>query len=89
MGWSLKQLVEKSKEFYSKISISFEQREAISTLTRNQSDSKNWFRYRTYRIAASKFKCILKTKIEKLSFSLIKEICYPFKFTNEATRLVK
>lgn len=90
MGCSLTQLVEKSNELYSQISISFEQREAISSLTLNQSDSKNWFRYTAYRITASKFKCVLKTSIEKPSISLIKEICYPeaFKFTSEATRLV-
>ncbi|XP_032789728.2 uncharacterized protein LOC116926910 isoform X2 [Daphnia magna] len=87
MGCSLTQLVEKSNELYSQISISFEQREAISSLTLNQSDSKNWFRYTAYRITASKFKCVLKTSIEKPSISLIKEICYleAFKFTSEAT----
>lgn len=90
MGSTLSELIQKSNELYSQISVTVEQQEAISSLTANQSDSKNWFRYRAYRITASKFKSVLRTSIDKPSLSLIKQICYPeaFQFANEATRFV-
>jgi hypothetical protein len=43
MGSTLSELIKKSNELYSQISVTVEQQEAISSLTANQSDRKYWF----------------------------------------------
>lgn len=57
--------------------ISLQECETIEKETRGQSKCKSWFLYRLGRITASKFKRSCRTKIDKPSLSLIKEICYP------------
>lgn len=49
----------------------------IEAETRLQTKCKAWFMYATGRITASKFKRCCRTKIDKPSLSLIKEICHP------------
>lgn len=74
IGKSLPELIEKNNVLYKEISVSVEQREAICSLTYNQSDSKYWFRYRAYQITP--FKTVLKTYLKNPSVSLLKDICY-------------
>ena len=60
-----------------KIDITPEQSKLVEELTRGQSTSKLWFRYRAGRITASKMKSCCNAKAEDPSESLIKSICYP------------
>lgn len=55
IGLSLPELLTKSRELYQTIHITKEQSEAICSLTTNQTSSKHWFTYRSFRITASKF----------------------------------
>ena len=87
IGLSLPELITKSRELYQTIHITKEQSEAICALTANQSSSKHWLTYRSFRITASKFRQVLHSNLVSPSISLLKQICYPeaFRFTNEAT----
>ena len=49
----------------------------LEMMTRNQSKSRDWFRYRAGRITASCFRQILHTDPHQPSVSLLKSICYP------------
>lgn len=51
----------------------------IEDATKDQSQSKLWFKYRAGRITASKFKAVCRTTISKPSLTTIKSICYPEK----------
>ena len=66
--------------------LSNEQLQKIQCETAEQGHSKLWFRLRSGRITASKFKQACRTDINNPSRSLIKSICYPTenKFTNSA-----
>jgi len=59
----------------------------IEELTRLQSQSKEWFLYRSGRITASRVKDVCSVKTYNSNISLIKSICYPLnnKFKNAAT----
>lgn len=61
---------------------------AVEERTRKQANSRLWFRMRTGRVTASKFKSACVTDPLKPSHSLIMSICHPelVKFTNEATK---
>lgn len=48
----------------------------LEELTRGQSSSRKWFRYRNGRITASRFHAVLHTNLQKPSQSLLKSICY-------------
>ena len=63
------------------------QAESVEMATRDQSKSKEWYRFRAGRITASRFKAACRTSTEKPSQSLIKAICYPksSNFTSAAT----
>jgi len=50
---------------------------AVEENTREQSNSKTWFRQRAARITASKFKAAVRTDLTQPSQSLIKVACYP------------
>ena len=67
-----------------------EQRSNIEVATRKQHLSKNWFHFRTGRIAASKIYRVCHTTVTHLSISLIKEICYleSYKFKSQATKWI-
>lgn len=54
-----------------------EQIDLIERLTKKQSNSKIWFRFRTGRITASVFKRVCRTSISNPSISLINQICNP------------
>ena len=53
----------------------------VEVLTRHQSKSQEWFRYRAGRITASRYRQVLHTYIQKPSFSLLKAVCYPESFS--------
>ena len=59
----------------------------VEVATREQTQSKMWFRYRTGRITASRFKAAVCTDMSQPSLSLIKSICYPesYRFSTCAT----
>lgn len=59
----------------------------IKELTRLQSQSKEWYLYRSGRITASRAKDVCSVKTYNSNISLIKSICYPLnnKFKNAAT----
>ena len=59
----------------------------LEMVTRNQSKSRDWFRYRAGRITASRFRQILHTDPHQPSVSLLKSICYPetHRFSTKAT----
>lgn len=69
------------------ISITEEQIMEVEKFTRGQSLNVIWFKQRSGRITASKFKATCRTSVEKPSLSLIKGICYPCKvvFSSKST----
>ena len=69
------------------ISVSSEQSKAVEFKTRDQFNSKLWFRMRTGRVTASKFKSVCCTDPASPSLSLIMSICHPevFRFQTAAT----
>nr|CAH7742876.1 unnamed protein product [Callosobruchus chinensis] len=76
----LEQLLQLSDQ-YTQISISEDDCHKIEELTREQAASNEWFNQRSGRITASKLKQVCRTSLEKPSLSLIKQICYPLKFS--------
>ena len=59
----------------------------LTQLTHGQSKSRIWYRYKTGRITASRFRQVLHTDPNQPSLSLLKGICYPesYKFSTQAT----
>ncbi len=57
--------------------INKDQCEIIENLTRQQRESKHWSTYRVGRISGSTFKQAISAYVEKSTYSLIKDICYP------------
>ena len=49
----------------------------LEQVTREQSQSRNWFRFKTGRITASWLKQVLHTDPHQPSLSLLKSVCYP------------
>ena len=70
------------------INITANQGRAAEAGTRNQANSRLWFRMRCGRITASKFKSACHTDPASPSISLIMAICYPeaCRFSTSATR---
>ena len=70
-----------------KLSVTQDQAKAVEAKTREQANTKLWFRMRAGRITASKFKSACCTDPASPSKSLIMSICYPemFRFSTEAT----
>lgn len=62
------------------VSVSSQMSLLVEKETRNQSQSKLWFKYRSGRITASKMKSVCHTDSTNPSQSLIKQICYPQSF---------
>ncbi len=60
---------------------------AVEMKTRDQSNSRLWFRMRAGRITASKFKAVCCTDLSSPSLSLILSICHPntMRFRTAAT----
>ena len=82
------ELVHECHEVFKTMSVSDDQVRNIELATREQSLSKEWFRFRAGRITASRFKASIRTNPLKPSQSLIKSICYPesVRFSTKATR---
>ena len=59
----------------------------LEMMARNQSESRDWFRYRAGRNTASRFRQILHIDPHQPSISLPKNICYPktCRFSTKAT----
>ena len=81
-------LLKKCEEVFESLMITNEQARNIEVSTRDQVQSKTWFRYRAGRVTASKFKAAAHTDLSQPSQSLIKCICYPesYRFSSKATR---
>lgn len=69
VGSNLPELIEKGISVYSQITITKEQVDAICSLTRNQSSSKYWQRYRGFRVTASLILVGLSRNISKQSIT--------------------
>ena len=69
------------------IKVTEEQAKAVERATREQSNSKLWYRFRAGRITASKMKTACCTDPTMPAQSLIKNVCYPesYKFSSNAT----
>ena len=81
-------LVEKAEEAVQHLQITKKQQELVEEKTRDQANSRLWFRMRTGRITASKFKSAYHTDPSCPSHSLIMGICHPemARFNTEATK---
>lgn len=79
-------LVKHCEHLFRDINVSAEQAKHAERLTRGQSECKDWHRLRTGRITASRMKAVCTSSIEKPSISTVRNICYPVKFSNKATR---
>lgn len=78
------------QDFAKTISLTYTEEEIrqVERLSRNQNQSKFWFRFRTGRVTASLFKRVCRTTITNPSISLIKQICFPQNcvFETQATK---
>jgi hypothetical protein len=74
--------------FLAVYNVTHDQRKTVEKKTRDQADSRLWFRHRTGRVTASRFKAACHTNKETPSRSLIMSICYPElnKFSTTATK---
>ncbi|PFX12320.1 hypothetical protein AWC38_SpisGene23745 [Stylophora pistillata] len=81
-------LLEKANEIVEEIQVTKKQQALVEERTRDQADSRLWFRMRTGRIRASKFKNACRTDPSCPSHSLIMSICHPemARFNTEATK---
>ena len=81
-------LKEHCENVFQTITVSDEEATNVEMATKQQARSKEWHRFRTGRITASKMKSVCHTPLQKPAPSLIKAICYPttVKFSNKATR---
>lgn len=69
------------------LTVTDEMAEQVEAQTRQQANSKLWFKYRAGRITASNMKAVCRTNSMNPSKSLIKKICYPdlFVFNSKQT----
>lgn len=70
------------------ISVSPEQSAHVEAITREQTNSKAWFRFRAGRVTASRMKAVCRTNPVNPSRTLIQSVCYPAtsKFVSQATK---
>ena len=82
------ELMSRCEEIFSDLKVTAEEAQNVEIVTKKQTGCKEWFRFRSGRITASKFKAVCRTSIETPSQSLLKSICYPVtvKFKTEATK---
>ncbi|XP_046857602.1 uncharacterized protein LOC124451003 [Xenia sp. Carnegie-2017] len=85
---SLETLLELSESKMDCFNVTVEQQKAVEEKTRDQANSRLWFRFRAGRVTASRFKAACCTNRDSPSKSLITSICYPElkKFSTAATR---
>ncbi|XP_021352053.1 uncharacterized protein LOC110449491 isoform X1 [Mizuhopecten yessoensis] len=81
-------LLDHCKELFLTITVSDLQATNVESTTHLQTGCKQWFRFRTGRVTASKMKSVCATSVDKPSPSLVKQICFPSqaKFSTDATR---
>ncbi|KAL3887988.1 hypothetical protein ACJMK2_000373 [Sinanodonta woodiana] len=79
-------LVKHCEVMFKDINVTAEQAKHAEQLTRGQSECKDWHRLQTGRITASRMKAVCTSSIDKPSISTKRNICYPVKFSNKATR---
>ena len=81
-------LLEKAEEAVQQLQVTKKQQALVEEKTRDQANSRLWFRMRTGRITASKFKSACHTDPSCPSHSLIMGICHPemARFNTEATK---
>ena len=81
-------LLEKAEEVVESLEVDKNQQALVEEKTRDQANSRLWFRMRTGRITASKFKAACRTDPTCPSQSLIMGICHPemAHFNTEATK---
>ena len=79
-------VVQKAAEIANSLKITNQQKKIVEEKTRDQANSRLWFRMRTGRITASKFKSACRTNPALPSRSLIMSICHPelARFSTEA-----
>ena len=70
-------LLRKGDNVFASMSVTFEQSRFVEEKTRQQSDCREWHRFRTGHITASRMKAVWKTSVDKPTKRLIKIICYP------------
>jgi hypothetical protein len=73
---SMDEISEECARLYESLIISVDQSNAVEQLTRNQSNSPHWYRYRAGRITASICKSVIRSNVDNPSTQLIKRICY-------------
>ncbi|KAK3584344.1 hypothetical protein CHS0354_006335 [Potamilus streckersoni] len=70
----------------SKTFMLLQNRQAMQRGSLKDKQSKDWHRLRTGRITASLMKAVCTSSIDKPSISTIRDMCYPVRFSNKATR---
>ena len=85
LNFNYGELLKHAKE--NTVSVSLDQIKTVEEKTRDQANSRLWFRMKSGRITASRFKSACCTKPEAPSFSLIMSVCHPetTKFKSTAT----
>ncbi|CAC5418196.1 unnamed protein product [Mytilus coruscus] len=80
-------LLKECKNQFREISVTEEQAKAVENSTREQSNSKLWYRFRAGRMTASKMKSACCTDPTLPAQSFIKSVCYPesYKFSSNVT----
>jgi len=81
-------LLQKAEEAFEQLEGTKKQQELVEEKIRGQANCRLWFRMRTGRITASKFKSACHTDPACPSHSLIMSICHPemARFNTEATK---
>ena len=87
VGMTLEEIHNHCDIIFDSIEVTPSQASLVEDRTRGQASSKDWFRFRTGRITASRLHAACHTNLEKPSQSLIKAVCYPHstKFKTKAT----
>ena len=81
-------LLAKANEIVKELRVTKQEQSLVEERTRDQANSRLWFRMRTGRITASKFKNACHTYPSCPSHSLVMSICHPemARFNTEATK---
>ena len=69
------------------LSITREEQLSIERLTRSQSKSDTWYKFKSKRISGTTFELACNTSIGKPSNSLIKGVCYPTRMLFEPAQI--
>ncbi|KAK2153991.1 hypothetical protein NP493_2237g00005 [Ridgeia piscesae] len=82
------ELFHKCEQVFESICVTNDQVRLEEGKTRQQADCKEWHRFRTDRITASRMTALYGTSVEKPARGLIKAICYPdtARFRTKATQ---